>query len=154
MPDWNAYAIKQANRARKCPQIQRSVAPACVPDFRQPLDLDAIKSVQGLGIRVFFGSDGFLKDSAVREEVRVLRRLLVLKGVEEIGFGVDEKDGRAWALVVRTDEDTGFLAAVLNAAHDAVFYGKCEVPGLGELARQQLSDLGVDPDEVLGEQND
>ena len=90
MPDWNAYAIQQANRARKCPQIQRSVAPACVPDFRQPLDLDAIKSVQGLGIRVFFGSDGFLKDSAVREE----------------------------------------------------------------LARQQLSDLGIDPDEVLGGQND
>ena len=154
MPDWNAYAIEQANRARKCPQIERSVAPACVPDFRQPLNLDAIKSVQGLGIRVFFGSDGFLKNSAVREEVRLLRWLLVRKGVEELGFGVDEKDGRSWALVVRADQDTGFLAAVLNAAHGAVFYGKCEVPGLGSLARQQLSELDIDPDEVLGEQID
>lgn len=151
MPDWNDYAIKQANLARKVPQIERSVAHANVPDYSGPIDLATIKYLQGLGIRVFFGSDGYLQDAAVREEVRVLRRLLRLKHIEELGFALDERDGQSWALVVRTQEDTELLTNLVEAAHATAFYSKCNVPQLRSLARRQLEELEIDAEEFLGE---
>jgi hypothetical protein len=151
MPDWNDYAIKQANVARKVPQIERSVAHASVPDYSGPVDLAAIKYLRGLGIRVFFGSDGYLRDAAVREEVRSLRRLLGLKQIEELGFALNEHDGRSWALVVRTEEDTELLANLVEAAHATAFYSRCDVPELRSLARRQLEELEIDAEQFLGE---
>ena len=107
MTDWNKYAIELANLARKAPQIERSVAGATIPDYKNGTDHDS----QGLGIRVFFGSDGFLQNPLVREEVRLLRRLLKRRGIEVLGFGVDtheKQPGRSWAMVVRSDADTSW----------------------------------------------
>ena len=152
MTDWNKYAIAQANLARKVPQIERSVAGATIPDYKHGTDHDS----QGLGIRVFFGSDGFLENPLVREEIRVLRRLLNMKKIEELGFGVDThewKPGRAWAMVVRSDEDTATLATILNAAHAATFY-RDSIPELRSLAREYLESLWVNADEFLGADED
>jgi len=105
-----------------------------------------------LGIRVFFGSDGFLENPLVREEVRVLRRLLNLKKIEELGFGVDthnKKPGQSWAMVVRSDEGTATLATILNAAHAAAFY-RNSMAELRSLAREYLDSLWVNADEFLG----
>jgi hypothetical protein len=143
--DWYKYAIDQANLARKVPQIQQSVAGATIPDYKNGTDHEC----QGLGIRVFFGSDGFLQNALVREEVRILRRLLTLKGIEELGFGVDTSKttpGKSWALVVRTDEDTMTLAAIMNAAHEVAFYRDSDMSELRSLAIQTLEEIGIDAD--------
>jgi hypothetical protein len=150
MTDWHKYAIEQANLAQKVPQIQQSVAGATIPDYKKGTDHDC----QGLGIRVFFGSDGFLQNALVREEVRILRQLLTLKGIEELGFGVDTnktKPGTSWALVVRTDEDTMTLAAIINAAHAVAFYRDSDVSELRSLARQMLEELWIDAEMFFDE---
>ncbi len=152
MPDWTKYAIDQANRARRIAQIHRSVAETTVPDYGHGVDFDW----HGFGIRVFFGSDGFLQNAKVREEVTVLQRLLTLKGIEELGFGIDtakEKPGVSWALIVRSEEDTYSLGQILNAAHAVAFFGDCDMAELRRFARQCLEDLDIDPDEFLGFQS-
>ncbi len=148
MTDCNKYAIVQANLARKVPQIERSVAGATIPDYKHGKDHDS----QGLGIRVFFGSDGFLQNPAVREEVQVLRRLLNVKKIQVLGFGVDtckRQPGKSCALVVRSDDDTMALAEILNAAHAVAFY-RDSIPELRALARTSLDRLWVNADEFLG----
>ena len=152
--DWNVYAVTQANRAAKlCRHVERSVALGEVPG---PLvlrkndegQLVMARSFAGLGIGVFFGNDGFLQSAKVRVEVNVLRRLLTLKGIQVLGFGVSDTahpQGKSWALVVRND-DLRLLSTILNAAHGVVFYRG--VPPLEAVVRNWLHELAVDPEQL------
>lgn len=132
-PDWNAYAIKQANRAKTlCRYVDRSVAPGQVPDLAKSLvfhqndegQFVRPRSFKDLGLAVFFGNDGFLQSAKVRAEVSVLRQLLGVKGITVLGFGLSDTGkpkGKSWALVVGND-DLPLLGTILNAANGLVFY--------------------------------
>ena len=69
-PDWNVYAVEQANRAKtRCRYVDRSVALGEVPNLARPLVLRQndegqfilARSFKDLGLAVFFGNDGFLQ---------------------------------------------------------------------------------------------
>ena len=151
MSDWNKYAIEQANRARQNPQIERSVADTFVPILTDAVDLARITKDTGHGIQVIFGNDGFLKDPKVRHEVRILRRLLKLKGIEELGFGVDSTDGKSWAVVVRYS-DLRHLTQILQAAHGLVFFSgtimQSHAENLLEALHVSHDDLGPELDDI------
>jgi hypothetical protein len=143
---WHAYAIQQANLARRTPQIERTVAETKVPEYCGVIDLAEMRRLEGLGIRVFFGNDGFLQDHRVRREVAVLRKLLTARNIEILGFGTDtrkKKPGSAWALVVGSDEPLAHLANFLYAAHAVAFFSNDDK--LKDLYQQFLSEAGFYP---------
>ena len=142
-PDWNIYAIRQANRARtKCRYVTRSVALVAVPDLDEPVG--ASPDYSDLGISVFFGNDGFLRNAQVREEVRIIRTLLGIKGVPVLGFGVCDR-GTSWALVAKSD-DFDLLNCILNAAHAWAFLR--EIAATRAMALDWLHDLGVTAEQL------
>jgi hypothetical protein len=152
-PDWDAFATQQANAARALQWIERSVAKGRVrQEQRIVLKPDATgqlvpwPDVRGLGIAVIFGEDGFLQDVRTRAEVHVLRRVLARLGIEVLGFGTDTRKrspGRAWALVVRSD-DVHLLGRVLEAAHAQVFFSGTIAQGV---ASANFAALGLAPED-------
>jgi len=60
-----------------------------------------------LGIAVISGNYGYLQRPQTRAEVHVLGQILARLEIEVLGFGTDTRKrspGRAWALVVRSDD--------------------------------------------------
>lgn len=154
-PDWNDYAVKMANRAmRLLAPGGRSVALAEVPEPSRAIVLRrdeagklALPDRAGLGIAVFFGTDGYLQNPRARAQVHVIQHCLGLKGIDVLGFGVNDKRrplGRAWSLVVRSDV-LDLLATILNAAHAHAF---CQGTIIESAAAHFFEKLGIDPDVI------
>jgi hypothetical protein len=149
-PDWDGYAVKQANRARALTVIDRRVVPRGIPE-PGPLELkpDATgelvpwPDVSGLGIAVIHGHDGYLQNPRARARVYVLQQILTRLGIEVLGFGTDNRKrapGRAWALVVRSD-DVHLLSRALEAAHSHVVFHGTPFQGVASAC---FADLGLD----------
>ena len=154
-PDWDAYAAKMANRAMSLlAPGERRVALNEVPELAGGIiiKIDASGRAvrpdkRGLGIAVFFGTDGYLQNPRARAEVHVLQQCLALKGVAALGFGTNDQKrplGSAWALVVRGD-DLRLLADLLNAAYS---HGFCHGTSIESAAALFFGPLGIDPAEV------
>jgi hypothetical protein len=76
----------------------------------------------------------------------VLRQNLARLGIEILGFGSDTRKrspGRAWALVVRSD-DVHLLFRTLEAAHAHVFFRGTIAQGV---ASTFFAGLGLDPED-------
>jgi hypothetical protein len=153
-PDWDAYAVRQADQARALRVILRGVVPGGLYQEQGPLvlkqdaagQLALCPDVRGLGIAVIHGNDGFLQDPRVRAEVHVLRQILARQGIEVLGFGTDTRKrttGRAWALVVRSD-DVHLLHRCLEAAHAHVFFRS---PIARRAAAMFFAGLELDPED-------
>jgi hypothetical protein len=56
----------------------------------------------GSMVAAVFGNDNFAGDTNTRHEVELVRRELVGKAIEELGFGLTP-DGNTWTLLVRAD---------------------------------------------------
>ena len=54
------------------------------------------------GFSVIFGNDGYMGSRRAKAEVEALRVALAVAGIDELGFGVDDEEGYAWAMVVRS----------------------------------------------------
>ena len=147
MPDWNRCAVDHANYVRNSSCIERSVGGLIVLGPDGSPSLPAMAEVEGLGVKAYFGCRGYRNDPAVRAEVRLLRRLCVLKGVEELAFAPDSRDGRSWALIVRTEEATDTLAKMLLVVQ--ALAGKKGGASLTAIDTEYLQDLEVDVEELL-----
>jgi hypothetical protein len=155
-PDWDVYAVKMANRAvRLLAAGERRVALDEVPEPIKGVVLSRDAATGRLlppehrpfGIAVFFGTDGYLQNPRARAQVHVVRQCLALKGIEVLGFGTNDRKrplGRAWALVVRSD-DLPLLADILNAAHAHAY---CQGTVIGGAAADYFDRLGLDPDAI------
>jgi hypothetical protein len=152
-PDWDAYAVKMANRAMKVfPPGTRSVVLDQVTEPKIVVQCDASgralpPDARGLGIAVFFGTDGYLQNPRSRAQVHVVRQCLALKVIDVLGFGTNDRKrplGRAWALVVRSDA-LKLLGKVMNAAYSRGF---CAGTVIETSAKYDFEDLGIDPDAI------
>src|SRR4051794_28801004 len=65
---------------------------------------------------IVFGNDGYRNDRRSQEEVALLRNRLPALDLREAGFGVDDGDGYAWALVL----DNYQRLDAINELEDAV----------------------------------
>lgn len=155
-PDWDAYAVKMANRAvRLLAPGERRVALDEVPEPSRGVVVKVDEATGELllpehrpfGIAVFFGTDGYLQNPRARAQVHVVRQCLALKGIDVLGFGINDRRrplGRAWALAVRSD-DLPLLADILNAAHAHAY---CQGIVIGGAAADYFDRLGIDPDAI------
>lgn len=89
--------------------------------FRQQMSPDEPPALEKLGpeVSIVFGNDFLDGDERARLRVRSLRRQLHSVGLEELGFGLS-RDGRGWALVVRTNGVAARHEA-LQAAFESTF---------------------------------
>jgi hypothetical protein len=153
-PDWDAYALKMANRARdflprggRCVALTEVPATGAIQLVQDTAGKWQLRDYSGLGIAVFFGTDGYLQNPMARATVHVIRRCLAIKGIDVLGFGTNDRKrpiGRAWAMVVRSD-DVGLLATILNAAHAHV---ALKGSPAGGLASEWFEKVGIDPDQI------
>jgi hypothetical protein len=152
-PDWDAYAVKMANQAMKMlPPGARSVALDKVAEPKIVVEFDASgralpPDARGLGIAVFFGTDGYLQNPRSRAQVHVIRQCLAVKGIDVLGFGTNDRRrplGRGWALVVRSD-DLKLLGTIVNAAYA---HGFCTGTVIEESATDDFGLLDLDPDAI------
>lgn len=155
-PDWNDYAVKMANRAvALLGPGERRVALTEVPEPGRGVVVREDAATGKLlppedrpfGIAVFFGTDGYLQNPRARAQVHVVRQCLAIKGIDVLGFGTSDRErppGRAWALVVRSD-DLPLLADILNAAHAHAF---CHGTVIEGAAADYFGRLGIDPAEL------
>jgi hypothetical protein len=68
-------------------------------------------SGDGEKILVVFGHEGGAEEDCPASVIESVRSQLRVVGAEELGFGTSE-DGRAWALVVQTENRVGLLTAL------------------------------------------
>lgn len=149
MPDWNRCAVDNANYVRNTSCIEQGVGQLILLGRDGIPDPLAMAEITELGVKAYFGSGGYRNSPAVREEVRLLRRLCASKGIDELAFALDTRDGRAWTLVVHTDEGTETLAKILFVAHALV--GKGGGSSLTAVDTKNLQDLEVNVEELLKE---
>jgi hypothetical protein len=152
-PDWDTYALVMASRAMKIfPPGTRSVMLDQVAEPKIVVKIDASGRAlrpdnRGLGIAVFFGTDGYLQNPRSRAQVHVIRRCLALKGIDVLGFGTNDRKrplGRGWALVVRS-ADLKLLGTIVYAAYA---HGFCAGTVIETSARYDFESLGIDPNTI------
>lgn len=151
MPDWNKCAVDHANYVRNALFIERSVAGPIVLGRDGSPDCLAMAEVMELGVMAYFGCAGYRDNPAVREEVRLLRRLCAFKGIKELAFALDSRDRRSWTLIVHTEEGAETLAEILFVAHGLALSGKSGDATSGPLVVKYLQELEINVEELLKE---
>jgi hypothetical protein len=98
--DWNAFACEKANVLRhEIPTANRTALVAGAE-----------------GESVLFGHEDYQRDPHVREEVTLLRGILVKAGIPELGFGLSD-DGKTWVIVVWSQDEAALNRALMDAWH-------------------------------------
>jgi hypothetical protein len=147
--DWKRCAVEHANYVRNASCIERGVGKLLLFGQDGLPDPLAMVEVEELGVKAYFGTGGYLNSPAVREEVRLLRRLCALKGIKELACVTDSRDGSSWALVVHAEEENETLAKILVIAH--ALAGKGSGASLAAVHTRYLQDLEVSVEELLKE---